>query len=100
MTSLSYSKSKVSDMLLHQAVEAGYLAGPVGFASDWVWDELINRYLEVKKIEAHDFLAASGGKPNIAALRGALRERHTNAALQRLGGVQAQASAKARSCPL
>ncbi len=79
------SASEISHSLLHQTVEAGYLRGPVVFASDWVQAELINRYLHFTKHKVHDFLAASGGTPTIAAFRGALWERYAHVALQRGG---------------
>ena len=84
MTDLS-GASKISHRLLHETVEAGYLRGPVVFASAWVQAELINRYLQFKQHEVHDFLAASGGTPSIAAFRGALWERYAHVALQRGG---------------
>lgn len=85
MTDLS-TADKVSHRILHLTVEAGtYLKGPVVFASDWVQGELVSRYLQFKQHEVHDFLAASGGAPSVAAFRGALWERHAHVALQRGG---------------
>ena len=77
--------SKVSHRLLHLSVKAGYLKGPVMFASDWVQGELISRYLQLRQHEVHDFLVASGGVPSVAAFRGALWERYAHVPLQRGG---------------
>ena len=84
MNSLS-TASTVSHRLLHMTVAPGYLKGPVVFASDWVQGEVVSRYLQFKQHEVHDFLAASGGAPIVAAFRGALWERHAHVALQRGG---------------
>lgn len=84
MTGLSCA-SKISHRLLHLTVEAGYLEGPMVFASDWVQGEVISRYLQFRQHEVHDFLAASGGEPTVAAFRGALWERYAHVALQRGG---------------
>ncbi len=66
-------------------MEAGYLKGPVVFASDWVQGEVISRCLQHGRHEVHNFLAASGGEPSVAAFRGALWERYAHVALQRGG---------------
>ena len=79
------SASRVSHRLLHLTVDAGYLKGPVVFASKWVEEEIISRYSRGKQHEVHDFLTASGGRPSVAAFRGALWERYAHVALQRSG---------------
>jgi len=84
MVNLS-TASKFSDMLLHLTMEAGYLKGPVVFASDWVQGEVISRCLQHGRHEVHNFLAASRGEPSVAAFRGALWERYAHVALQRGG---------------
>ena len=75
--------SDFTHFLLHLTVEAGYLAGPVVFASDWVQGEVISRCLKFRR---DDFVAGSWGKPSVAAFRGALWESYAHAALQRGGG--------------
>ena len=85
LTSLSYTASKVSDMLLHQTVNAGYLKGPVVFASDWVQAEMISRYAQSRQVAVRSFLTESGGRPSVAAFRAALWEHWVHAALQRGG---------------
>ena len=82
---LSSTTSKLSDMLLHQTVDAGYLEGPVVFASKWVEKEAISRHSQGGQYSLRDFLAGSGGVPSVAAFRVALWERYAHAALQRGG---------------
>ena len=77
--------SRISHRLLHLTVKAGYLKGPVVFASDWVEGEVISRYSQYKQREVQDFLAASAHQPGVAAFRGALWERYAHMALQRGG---------------
>ena len=79
------SISRASDFthfLLHLTVEAGYLAGPVVFASDWVQGEVISRCLKFRRDDLRHFVAGSWGEPTIAAFRGALWESYAHAALQ------------------
>ena len=85
LTSLSYTTSKVSDMLLHQTVDAGYLKGPVAFASEWVQGELISRYSRSRHVAVREFVAESGGVPSVAAFRSALWEGHVWGALKHRG---------------
>ena len=85
LTSLSYTTSKVSDMLLHQTVDAGYLKGPVVFASDWEQEEMISRYSRGRQVAVRNFLTELGGRPSVAAFRAALWEGYAYVALQRGG---------------
>ena len=85
LTSLSYTTSKVSDMLLHQTVDAGYLKGPVVFASDWAQREIISRYSRSRPVAVREFLTESGGRPSVAAFRAMLWEGCAYEALQRGG---------------
>ena len=85
MADLSSTTSKLSDMLLHQTVDAGYLEGPVVFASKWVEKEAISRHSQGGQYSLRDFLAGSGGVPSVAAFRVALWEHYAHAALQRGG---------------
>ena len=77
--------SSISHRLLHLTVKAGYLKGPVVFASDWVEGEVISRYSQYKQREVQDFLAATAHQPGVAAFRGALWEHYAHMALQRGG---------------
>ena len=85
MADLSSSTSKLSDMLLHQTVDAGYLKGHVVFASEWVEKEAMSRHSQGGQLGLRDFLAGSGGVPSVAAFRVALWEHYAHAALQRGG---------------
>lgn len=72
-------------MLLHQTVDAGYLKGPVVFASERVQGELISRYSQSRHVAVREFVAESGGVPSVAAFRSALWEGHVWGALKHGG---------------
>jgi hypothetical protein len=80
------SAHKASHCLLHMTVLDDYTEGPVRFASQWVEEQAISKYLQSKQQEVHDFMAASGGEPTVAAFRGKLWERHAHCKLQ-IGGL-------------
>lgn len=76
------SAAKLSHRLVHLTVTAGCKKGHVQFASQWVGDQLISRYLQYKSRELVDFLTASGGEPAVADFRGRLWERHAHDSLR------------------
>ena len=84
MTNIN-SAVKLSHRLIHLTVTAGCKKGHVQFASQWVGDQLISKYLQYKTRELTDFLTASGGEPAVADFRGRLWERHAHDSLFRGG---------------
>ena len=76
---------KISHSLVHLTVDEQYLDGPAQFASEWVQEQLISKYLHLGSREVHDFLMESGGQPVIADFRSKLLERHAHEALFRGG---------------
>ncbi len=72
MTDLSHASGS-THMLLHQRVSAGYTKGPVEFASYWVKEELVARYLQFDHREVQWFLATIGMTPTIEAYEGQLQ---------------------------
>ena len=85
MTNIN-SAVKLSHRLIHLTVTADCKKGPVQFASDWVRDQLVSRYLQYRSRELQDFLTASGGVPAVADFRGRPWERHAHDLLCR-GGI-------------
>ena len=92
--------SDFTHFLLHLTVEAGYLAGPVVFASDWVQGEVISRCLKFRRDDLRHFVAGSWGEPSVAAFRGALWESYAHAALQRGGSFSCRDLQDAGADPL
>ena len=80
MTNIS-SATKISHRLVHLTVDEQYLKGSVQFASEWVKEQLIGKYLQFRSREVQDFLIGSGGEPAIADFRGKLWERRAHEAL-------------------
>jgi hypothetical protein len=76
------SAPKASHRLLHMTVKQNYLEGPVRFASKWVEEQAISKYLQSMQQEVHDFMAASGGESTVAEFRGKLWKRHAHRKLQ------------------
>lgn len=79
------SAVKLSHRLVHLTVTAGCQKGQVQFASQWVMDQLISRYLQYRSRELLDFLTASRGEPAVADFRGRLWERHAHNTLRHGG---------------
>jgi hypothetical protein len=76
------SARKACHRLLHMTVLNDYTEGPVQFASQWVEEQAVSKYLQSKQHEVHEFMAASGGEPTVTDFRGKLWERHAHRKLQ------------------
>ena len=74
------SATEISRRLVHLTVDAQYLEGPAQFASEWVKEQLIGRYVQSRSRKVCDFLRGSGGGPAVADLRRKLWERHVHEA--------------------
>lgn len=85
MSSISSASPQIAHMLLHVTVTAGYLKGPVVFASEWVEEQLARNLIQSKCREVEDFFASSGGVSGIAAFREMLWKCYAHAKLQRGG---------------